>query len=157
MNVSLKNALIGIGIAGTVAVATTLNVQNYKKTKQNLKELEGLRIENKALAADTLEKSLQIKELQSNVLKEQENYARAMYPKQLDSLNRISPKKLCLDFYERIINNASLLDSIENRSLRMDREVMPKIPDNVAEDIYQVGRYASKAAKNLIRFHNKAI
>lgn len=64
---------------------------------------------------------------------------------------------MSLEFYERIINNAAFLDSIENRSLRMDREVMPKVPDKTIEDIYQVGRYASKAAKNLVRHFHKAI
>ena len=157
MNISLKNALIGLGLTGAAAVSITMNVQNYKTSKQNLKELEGLRIENRALAADTLEKSLHIKELKSNILNEQENFARTMYPKQLDSLKKISPKKLCWDFYERLINNASLLDSIENRSLRMDREVIPNIPDTIPEDIYQVGRYSSKAARNLIHHFHKAI
>lgn len=156
MKASLKHTLI-IGTTSALATAVSMNINSYNTTKHNLKEMENLRIENRALAADTLEKSLQIQELKSSLLTERQNFAKAMYPKQLDSLNTISPKKLSLEFYERIINNASLLDSIENRSLRMDREVIPKVQDKTIEDIYLVGRYASKAAKNLIRHFNKAI
>lgn len=154
---NIGKTLMGLGAAGIVATCVSLNVENHRSNERTRAELEGLRMENRALAADTLEKSLQIKELRQNVLNERKKYAATMYPKQLDSLKRFAPKNLSLEFYERIINNASLLDSIDNRSQRMDREVVPKIPDKVHEDIYMVGRYASKAARNLINYYHKAI
>ncbi len=158
---NLKNVCAIGAISGTiigVALGASIEHYNSKKEINNLQTKNTELYESKTkLLSDIQQKDTKIKQLEKDIFNREKNHVADVYAEQLDSLKKLSPEKLSQPFYERIINNASFLDSLDNRDLRMRNEVTPKIPFNVIENIHQSSLYSSKASKNLTKFFSKII
>lgn len=143
-NSTAKNMLTGVLAAAALA-------GGYVAGSQTRKTYE----ENKELHTELLGKNTKIDSLQNDIVELKRQKAGLEFKNELDSINKYGSKNLGTDFYERIINNAALLDNHKNPYNHM-KQVMYKIPNEEFWNIHDVSQERWDASNNTREFfeHN---
>lgn len=115
---------------------------------------EELNTQNDKLNTELFQKNLKINSLEQDIVELKKQKASIEFKHQLDSLEKYPAKDLNTDFYERIINNAALLDN-NDYPYRNMKKIVNKIPDAEITKINDVFEGRTKASYNLTDFANR--
>ena len=136
-------------IIGSVCVAGAICGAYYSGVKSG--QSDSIHAENLTLHEENINLKSKLNGLERDLFEAKKEKIQTIFPLQMDSLKRISVGKRAPEFLERVVNNASFLDSI-NGNDRSLYKVVEQMSSNEIEDIYLSSRYGSKAAHNLIDF-----
>lgn len=140
--------------ATTLLAASLITAGGYlagSGTKAMLDRNDRLTEQNIELRTELIHKNSKIDSLTHDVTELKRQKAELEYKQELDSLNKFYPKNLGTDFYERIINNAALLDGYGYPYTNM-KQIANKIPDDELWNIHDVSQVRYEASKNFTNF-----
>lgn len=144
LNTTTKNMLTGVLAAAALTGGFVAGCQTRKTYE-----------ENKELHTELLDKNTKIDSLQNDIVELKRQKAGLEFKNELDSINKYGSKNLGTDFYERIINNAALLDNCDHPYTHM-KQVMYKIPNEEFLNIHDIAQKRWDASHNTREFfeHN---
>ncbi len=148
-----NNTTAAMLTAAAIPVVAYLAANGIQKMTNNelrtelIQKNDRLSEENSELRIELVQKNSKIDSLTHDVAELKRQKAEIEFKHELDSLNKFYPKNLGTDFYERIINNASLLDNYGYPYTNM-KQIANKIPDDEIWNIHDVSQARYKASKN---------
>lgn len=109
--------------------------------------------ENEELRTELLEKNCKIDSLKQDVVEIKKQKAEIEFKNEFDSINKYN-ENLGTDFYERIINNAALIDKHNGQYDKMNK-IIDKIPEEEWLNIHDVSKGRKEASQNVLEYYKK--
>ncbi|MBD5401995.1 hypothetical protein HDR58_04225 [bacterium] len=109
--------------------------------------------ENKALQNENIELKSKMNGLEKDLFDYKKQYTETVLPLQMDSLKRTPIGSRTPEFLDRVINNASFLDSINNTDKCLSKVVKHMSNDEVVNAAFN----SHKNAKNLMGILSKSL
>lgn len=138
-------------VVNALAITGILTGFYFVSSREQNKERAAIVNENLSLAKENNTLKYQLKGLEKDMLELRKEHVATVFPFQLDTLKNTPIGKRAPEFLERVINNASFLDSLNNSDRNLEK-VVKHMSGSEVEEIYLSSKYSSKAAKNLIDF-----